>query len=95
MRNHLSDVGSSPCILILKSLQLYSALMLRSKQIFSRHRQLIKSQVTVGKYQVLGTARWESILQHVIQGQIVPLYILHHHLEAVLPGKIKYLMILL
>ena len=84
---HLSDFGSSPCILILNRLQLYVALMLKSKQMFSRHRQLIKTQVTVGKYQVLGTARWQFILQHVIQGQIVPLYILHPHLEAVLPGK--------
>ena len=62
---------------------------------FSRHRQPIKIQAAVGKYQVLGTARWQFILQHVIQGQIVPLYILHPHLEAVLPGKIKFLMILL
>ena len=56
---------------------------------FSRHRRPIKIQAAVGKYRVLGTARWQFILQHVIQGQIVPQYILHPHREAVLPGKIK------
>ena len=61
--------------------------MLISKQTFYRHHQPIKTQATAGKYQVLGTARWQFIRRRVIQGQIVPLYTLHPHLEAVLPGK--------